>query len=367
MVESIRKIITRLGKKLTFKWVRFATNRIFEERFKTFFRYHPEYRHSVDSKIEKNHVELWRAFHKDINLSTLRICSNISGRANPQIVPEDLFASDIQRSLCWQQEKIQYLANKSFYNRWYPGDIFPKVFIHNIQGNFFDDRYNPLKEDEISNLLEGFEYPVVIKPNMDSMGGADIYFPKNKEELGTLMKERRDYVIQEIIQQDEFFSAFNKNGLNTIRVDLYRSVVTNDIHYLHAALRMGQGGGLDNITAGGIHCFINEDGHLNDYAVDVIGTVYKRHPDTKLEFSKKYRIPKFEEMKRLALNVARDMYLSRLISLDLCLDEKGRWRVIEINLNDIAIEFAQFGGKPFFAPFTEEIIDYCIRNPWWKL
>ena len=150
-------------------------------------------------------------------------------------------------------------------------------------------------------------------------------------------------------------------------MDLYRSVITNDIYYLHAALRMGRGGKLDNITGGGIQCFIDETGCLNNYAVDVIGNKYDQHPDTFVKFSDKLQIPKFEEMKKLSIRIARDMYLSRLLSLDMCLDVDDRWRVIEINLNDIAIEFAQFSGEPFFGPFTEEVINYCKKNPWWKL
>jgi len=366
MVE-LNESITRNGKKIVLIWIRLATNRYFRQRFKEFYKIHPEYRRPIDPSIEKKHVELWQVIRKNINLNTLRLCTNISGKPNPQIVPEDVFDSDIQRILCWQQDKIQYLANKSFYNRWYPGNIFPKCFIHNIDGIIFNSQYNTITENELNILINSLEYPLVIKPNMGSKGGANIDFPKNAVELKHLMNNRKNYVIQEMIRQNEFFDKFNRHGLNTIRVDLYRSVKTNEIHYLHAALRMGRGGSLDNISSGGIQCFINENGYLNDYAVDVIGNKYDRHPDTNIKFLDDIQIPRFEEMKSLAIRIAGDMYLSRLISLDLCLDINNQWRVIEINLEDIAIEFAQFAGEPFFGPFTEEVISYCRHNPWWKL
>jgi len=358
--------ISRLGKALMHIWIRYATNIALRIRFQTVFKPHPEYRRPIAREVEKNHIKLWRALSNDINLDTLRICSNVSGRANPEIVPEEVFESEIQRSLCRKHMEIKFMAHKSFYNRWYPGDIFPKSFIHNIEGALFNSQYKPLIESELPAILADLEYPVVIKPNTDSMGGANVHFAKNKEELIPLIKGGKNYVIQERIQQDEFFAKYNRYCLNTIRVDLYRSVVTNKVHYLHSAFRMGKGGSLDNETAGGIHCFINDDGHLNDYAVDKVETKYYKHPDTNFEFSKEDKLPAFEEMKQVAIKVAQDLFIPRLISLDMCLDTNGRWRVIEINLTSITIQFAQLGGKPFFAPFTEEVIEYCKNNPWWK-
>jgi hypothetical protein len=330
------------------------------------FRVHPEYRFSIDPNIEKTHIKLWKVLRNNINLDTLRLCSNISGNANPYIVPEEVFASDIQRSLCGWQEKIIYISNKSFYKRWYQNDVFPEEYIHNIDGGLYNNKYEILSENEVKKLLQNIEYPVVIKPNMGSMGGKNVYFPKDQKELESLMNHNKNYIIQKIIHQDDFFAKYNRHGLNTIRVNIYRSVITNEMQYLHAALRIGKGGGLDNETAGGIHCFIHPDGHLNHYAVDKYGNRYERHPDTKLKFSEADKIPKFYEMKKLAIKVARDMYLARLISLDMCLDKQHKWRVIEINLNDITIRFAQYGGEPFFGQYTEEVINYCKNNPWWK-
>lgn len=361
------RLVNQVSKEFLKSWVRFVANREFRQRYKKIFQVHPENRNPVNRNVEKNHAKLWSVLRKDINLDTLRLCCNLSGKNNPEIVPEEVFASDIQRSLCRKQEKIEYLGNKSFYNRWYPGNIFPKVFVHNIEGSFLDDQYKPLMETRLNTILEDLRYPVVIKPSMDSWGGADVYFPKDKESLEKLMTGKKNYVIQEKIQQHEFFAKYNRYGLNTVRVNLYRSVVTNKMHYLNACLRMGREGSLDNLTAGGILCSILEDGSLNHYAVDKYGGKYKKHPDTKLEFSKESSIPAFDEMKQLAVKVARDMYLSRLMSLDLCLDEDSQWRVIEINLFDIAIRTAQWGeGQPFFGPFTEEVIKYCKLNPWWK-
>ena len=117
MVEVISGLVNRLGWKLLHSWIRFENDRDWHNWFQKIFQLHPEYRHSIDHDIEREHIELWRAFRKNVNLDTLRLCFNLSGKGCPDIVPEEIFAADIQKSLCQQQEKIRYLANKSFYNR----------------------------------------------------------------------------------------------------------------------------------------------------------------------------------------------------------------------------------------------------------
>lgn len=366
MVSIGINTITDNGKSLMHLWVQYATNIALRIRFRTVFKPHPEYKQPISKLVEKEHIKLWRNLRNDINLDTLRICCHVSGKENPKMVPEEVFESEIQRSLCRKHKEIKFMANKSFYNRWFQNNIFPKSFFHNIEGVFYNSQYQVLLDSEILNAFNHIEYPVVLKPNTDSVGGANVFFVKSKDELINLIKGKKNYVIQEQIQQDEFFAKYNRYCLNTIRVDLYRSVKTNKVHYLHSSFRMGKGGSLDNETAGGIHCFINEDGYLNDYAVDKVETKYFKHPDTNFEFSKETKLPAFEDMKRVAVKVAQDLFLPRLVSLDMCLDLHGQWRVIEINLLDLTIQFAQLGGKPFFEPFTEEVIDYCKKNPWWK-
>ena len=366
MSDLIHKLSTTIGMEFLHSWSKITSNVSLRERYNRIFRVHPEYRRPVNPNIERTHMKLWKVLRSNINLDTLRLCANISGNANPYIVPEEVFASDVQRSLCGRQEEIMYISNKSFYNRWFQNDVFPDAYINNINGDFYNNKYEVLSEGEVKKILQNLEYPVVIKPNMGSMGGANVYFPKDQKELESRMNHKRNYIIQKSIHQHEFFAKYNRCGLNTIRVNLYRSVINNELYYLHAALRMGKGGGLDNETAGGIHCFIHANGQLNHYAVDKYCNKYERHPDTKLKFSEDSKIPAFEEMKKIAIMVARDVYLARLISLDMCFDEQRRWRVIEINLNDITLRFAQYGGEPFFGRYTEEVIDYCKNNPWWK-
>ncbi len=356
---------SRLKADLLHGRIRYLTRKDWRKRFDKIFELHPEYGNKCDREVESAHVKLWRGLSPRINLDTLRVCCNISGRVEVEIIPEEIYTSEIEPCLNGRSE-IGFMAHKSVYNRWYGGNIFPHVFLHGIDGNYFDSDYSKVGESQIDGILEKIDYPVVIKPNIDSFGGANVHFPRDSGELRGLVGMMKNFVVQERIAQNEFFDRFNRNGLNTLRVCLYRSVVTNEINILNVALRMGKGGSLDNETAGGIVTFINENGSLNDYAVDKYGGKFSSHPDTGLLFADAGVIPGFKEMKALAVRIASDVFMARIVSLDMCLDDKGDWRVIEINLLGQTIRFAQYAGRPFFGGFTGEVIDYCLKTRKWR-
>lgn len=352
---------SRLKADLLHRRIRYLTRRDWKIRFRKIFQLHPEYARKCDGGLEAEHARLWRSLDRSVNINTLRVCSNISGITDIEIIPEEIYATEIEPVLNRRSESA-FMAHKSAYNRWYGNNIFPHVYLHGVDGSFFDSKYSRVAPADIDRILGTIDYPAVIKPNIDSFGGADVYFPSGKEELRTFMDSMDNFVVQERVPQHEYFDRFNRSGLNTLRVCLYRSVMTNEFEILNVALRMGKGGSLDNETAGGIVTSVGEDGSLNDYAVDKYGGRFDSHPDTGIVFADAGIIPGFEEMKSLAVRVATDVFMARIVSLDMCLDVEGKWRVIEINLFGQTIRFAQYAGKPFFGRFTREVIAHCVKN-----
>ncbi len=226
------------------------------KRFKKVFDLNPELHKQVDKISEKNHKKYWGCFHTKINLNTIRVSGNISGVIDPNLVPEEVFVADIEPTLNYDGT-IEFLANKSFYEKWFPEMIFPKCFFHNIDGQWYNQELNQISLSEVEKTITDIKYPVVLKPNIDSFGGEGVCFPASSNELSGLVSTQKNFVVQEKIDQDPFFKKFNAVGLNTIRVCLYRSVKNNEIHVINAALRMGVGGSLDNETAGGIVTLIH--------------------------------------------------------------------------------------------------------------
>jgi len=332
-----------------------------KRRHKKVYEQNNDFENPVDKSVEKDHRRLWSGFRRKVDPSTLRICGNMSGSADPRIVPEDIFVSDIEPSLSIDSS-VNYLSNKSFYNHWFRANLFPRDLLHNIGGQYLDQDLNEISFDLFKIKCREITYPVVLKPNRDSYGGQGVSFVENSEQLIRLAKEKKDFVVQEKIDQHKFFKEFNHSGLNTFRINIYRSVKTNRLHILSSAIRMGVGGSLDNETAGGISIMIKDDGFMIGYAVDKFGRKYMKHPDTGLTFDK--QIPDYEGLKNFSLKIGSQIFLTRIIGLDACCDERGNWRAIEINTKGLTIRSSQYGGQPFFGKFTEEVIEYCTKNHW---
>lgn len=338
-----------------------GAKRSWDKRHKKVLELNNSYNNSCDTIIESEHQEKWSSFRWQVDKTTLRITKNISGVSDANIVPEDIYVSDIEPSL-EIDSSVNYLSNKSFYNRWFKEGNFPEEFLHNLEGQYYNSNLKKITFDKFKSLAKNQTYPVVFKPNWGTYGGKGVKFIESYENLIELSKNKNNFVVQEQIEQHSYFDKFNPVGLNTIRVYLYRSVLDDELHILTMALRMGKDGSLDNETAGGIHTMINFDGSLNGYAVDKYGSKYYEHPNTGYKFNS--IIPDYEGLKDLSTKVADKVFLSRVIGLDACLDKNGQWRIIEINTKGHAPRIAQYGGQPFFGEFTDEVIKYCKQNHW---
>jgi len=352
--EQFKRLVAYYFKK---RGARIPWRKVFKKRFVM----HPILKTPDDKSIEKAHIHYWRQFSNHINLSTLRICKNISGISNYKFIPEEIFKCDIEPTLN-TTSCAKYLSYKSFYNRWFPNNIFPNDILHNIDGEWLNKDLNPITFNDVKSLAQNLNYPVVLKPTRDSSGGKNIHFPEAEEEFLDLIMKLKDFIVQEKVYQHTYFKQFNPSGLNTLRVYVYRSVADNKLHVLNITLRMGVGGSLDNVSDGGIYTLVKENGFLNGFAIDLWGKKYIKHPDTGVCFDK--QIPDIEGLKRISLDVAHKIFYSRLVGLDLYYDTEAKWRLIEINNSAASICFAQEQGILFFGEFSDEVFNYCRLNHW---
>lgn len=166
-------------------------------------------------------------------------------------------------------------------------------------------------------------------------------------------------VVQEKLKQSSKISRFNPDSINSIRVCLLK--VDGEFVVINTSLRMGKDGSLDNETAGGIVCSISEEGKLNNFAVDKFCSKYFFHPNTEVVFDGEI-IPFYPSLISTSQKIAKNIFNTDLISLDMCLDDKGVWRCIELNLFGQTIRFAQYAGKPFFGEYTDYVINKIAKN-----
>jgi len=352
----------RIKNFISYLQIRRAANIAWSHRYKRVFNIHNEFKKQLNLEEVENHKKYWQLFSNNVNTDTYRVCNHTSGMTNPKFIPEEIFMADIQPSLN-RDTGSKYYNNKSLYYQWVPEVVFPEAYIHNIDGEYLNSNLQTISFDEVIAIANHLSYPVVIKPNKDSGGGKDVFFPNTADELIAILGKSQNLIVQEKIRQHDFFNKYNEHGLNTIRIVLYRSVKDNKLHVLNTTFRMGLGGSLDNETAGGIYSLIKKDGSLNGYALDKFGTKYYSHPDTGMDF--KGKIPDIENLWDLTKVVTSKIFYARIISLDACMDCDQKWRMIEANVFvQHTIRFAQYSGEPFFNEFTDEVVEYCLKRHW---
>ncbi|WP_300648983.1 sugar-transfer associated ATP-grasp domain-containing protein [Paenalcaligenes sp.] len=301
---------------------------------------------------KKEYLSYWRGITPFISLKTVEITKSFTESYSKYIVPEEVYALKIEPLLNSRAE-VSFLKNKSFYNKWFVGESFPKCYLFSIDGLLYDALYKPIENPQ-KFMLENVKYPAVFKPSIDTYGGQGVVFVSNEKELLSLLNTTKDYVVQEKICQSSEINEYSK-GICTIRVCLYRNKLSYGFNVINCSLRMGVNGSLDNETSGGIVCNISANGIFNEFAINKYGIKFLRHPDTGFVF-KGEKLPYYKKLLEQSVLVANQVPYTQLISLDMCLDYNNDWRCIEMTMFGQTIRFAQYAGQPFFGEFTQEIL-----------
>lgn len=323
----------------------------------------------------KKHIAYWKRFGIRINSKSYLVFSSVSGIEDPLFVPEVVYYNQIEPRLNNRMMTLAY-ADKNIYEHYYSElGIFPKTLIRKIDGVIYDGNYQLFfPTDEGVMAIVGAGTNIIIKKTFDTGGGLEVglfTFTENgfcdhssglTYNLGSLSSlYGGDFVIQEYINQHDFYRRFNVSSINTVRIFTYRSVANNQVIPIQSVVRIGRPGKIvDNQASGGISCGI-KDGILNDFAVDKYGNKYYESNNVKFaEIGKAYC---FDEMKELAIAIAQKQFYSRLLGFDFCVDSTGKVRLIEINNSNIETNFLQMNNGPLFGDYTDEVVNYCLVNP----
>jgi len=305
---------------------------------------------------KREYLNYWNGLGVKIKLDTVIASKSLSGSFDKRIIPHEVYTGLVEPMLN-KRVDTYFLENKNFYNKWFGRDVFPKEYFHKIENVYYDRDLNMLTDD-IEDFIDNstiFEFPIVVKPSVDSYGGKNIFFIKDKRELKEVLPQFSNLVIQEKLIQHEAISAIYKDSINSVRVCLYRSPKDGQVHFLSATMRFGVNGSLDNLSSGGIACFIKENGCFDDYAVDIEALKVYEHPNTNFVF-KDAEVPYYTDLVNTSIQIGQKAIKVGIISLDMCLTDKNTWVCIETNLLGQSISFPQHAGRPFFREFTDEII-----------
>ena len=349
------------------------------------YRLRKSQRRYILSIMEKNHIpnesvegeneflQKWNILGGVADVVNYRCFSKYLGN-NPNLLSGSLCVQFIEPLLNPIRYR-DYYEDKNVFGKLYPKEWMPKTFLRKMNGIFMDEDYN-LVEVTDSNILSYVNNvdKFILKPTVDSCSGRSIslfhkengrYVNQNGH-MFTLdyvnQNYGNDFIIQACLEQSDYMSQFNPTSVNTIRLTVYRSVKDNSLHVTNGIIRIGASKAVvDNAHSGGKFCGIDLNGNLNKYVCETYGE--KSEIFNGINFNEsKFQIPNFEEVKRFAINIVKEIPHHRIIALDIALDKTNTPKLIEYNIGAYSYWLFQFSGQVALDGFTDEIIDYCKKH-----
>ena len=159
----------------------------------------------------------------------------------------------------------------------------------------------------------------------------------------------QDLVLEDVIHQSEKMAAFYPKSVNTIRAITIR--MDDRVEILPSVLRIGQGGAIvDNATAGGIMCAVDNKTGLTTAALDEKNHRFILHPDTKHPLIGQ-SIPEWENLLALLHELPYVIPENRFVGWDLAHTDDG-WVVVEANsLGELIFQYPS--GQGYRAQMKE--------------
>ena len=315
------------------------------------------------SDLELHTVDYFKKYGYRISSLTSELYSRYNGIVSEKYINPSLYYYYIVPYLT----KMDFLAaydDKNIYSRLFPNMKQPVAVLKNMNGRFFiPDESSLSGESEISKK-QAIDYlstqkDCAIKPSMGS-GGNGVQLMRcnqmNKREIEDLLSAfDTNYIVQEVVYNNEIIRLLNPTSLNTCRIYTYRRVDSEEYIHLGSAIRFGGDGSFrDNACSGGGFCRINEDGLLDD-------TIYRYNHFEKGSLSrdkglKSFRIPMFNEMVECCKQLHRCLPYNDLIGWDITVDDSDELLLVEYNYAADS-EFMQIFNGPMFGEYTEELLE----------
>lgn len=253
-------------------------------------------------------------------------------------------------------------SDKNMYEKLIPGIFLPKTIIKNMNDMFYNCNNTYINKIEAAKEINGKTF--IIKPSLDTGGGKSVEkiscFSLN-DALALFDKYKKDFIIQEVVIQHSTLASFNPSSINTIRMLTYRDL-TNKIHYLTAALRIGRNGEIvDNKCAGGIFRGLTKEGKLSKTAYSLPKCLIMEQSDVGTKFEGSI-LPYYKELSEYAISLHQQMPYFRIVAWDLSIEEAGKPIVIEWNLECPDSALLQIPNGPLLGTFTEEILTEVFKK-----
>lgn len=178
------------------------------------------------------------------------------------------------------------------------------------------------------------------------------------KEFETLLREyEKGFVAEELIIQCKEMSDLHPSSVNTVRITTVRKP-NGDVYVIHRPfMRIGRGGRcVDNGGNGGIIALIDYETGIVKGAIDESMERFVVHPDSGKTILG-YQVPQWNELKKMAVEVAGALPELKYCGWDFALTEKG-WVMVEANGKGLFIGF-QMPTQEGFREEFETIKKMC--------
>jgi len=341
--------------------VSFFNNKLYKYRLRRHFKKQLQNYYDVDKYIdpiyEQKINKYWQQYNVKFDDSWHKWYSENAQINDVRYIPEDLFFSSIVPYYN-DSDFVPAFEDKAYYNVWFPDVNQPKTIIKNINGYFYDNNFNYLTFNQMLNECKKYK-KIIIKASVESGGGKNIQVisASNEEEMlkklkKFSLKEKKDFVIQEFIEQHYELRKMNPSSVNTIRVMSF--LHHGEVFILGMHLRIGKEGAIYDHN--GIICGINNEGELANFAVN-----YKmggRVPQEDLPFKlNNIEIPNFKDILDIVKNEHLKFPRFGIIAWDFTIDINGNPILIEFNLDFPGCNHHQLAEGPLFGDLTQTVLE----------
>lgn len=318
---------------------------------------------------EDAYLKKWGVLSSRVEPYSYRLFSHYCG-PTPNIVPEDIGITCIEEVLNPLALRPVY-SDKNLFLKIFGAENVPRTIVCKINGSHLMDAEYKLAEKELSEYI-GETENLILKPTVDSCAGRGIIKFVKKDDgfisidgkitlsKAFLESYRKDFCLQEAVEQHDFMNKFCPTSVNTIRLCLYRSVKDEKPRVTASVIRIGKDGAfIDNACAGGMFIGVNvATGEMGKYVMDKYGN--KENVWNNIDFSQNsFVVPHWKEVIAFAEYVGTRILHHRLIALDIALNKDGKPILIEFNIEWFGFWVYEYTSQEVFGEYTDEIIEYC--------
>ena len=120
----------------------FSNDIIYFRKIKKIFNLqNKKYKNHLEHKLIKAHKEKWNVLTNRINDKWFKIYFLITNISNINFIPENIYYNIVEPRLNNKMFDMAY-SDKNFYDQHFDIDVFPYVYLRNINSVFYDHHYN---------------------------------------------------------------------------------------------------------------------------------------------------------------------------------------------------------------------------------